>query len=302
MEYAIMIEGQNGLNWNNWKRMVRAVEDFGFAGLYRSDHYTNASAPDKDSLELWTSLTWLADNTERIDFGPLVSPFSFRDPTMTARIATSIDDLSGGRLTLGMGAGWQEREHNNFGHHLGTMGERMDRFSEGMDVVTMLLQNDEPVSYDGDYYALRDAVMLPRPQRKGGPTILIGGNGMTRTLPLVAKHAAIWNGLFMPVEAFKERNAQLDALLDANGRGRASVKRTLMTGCYFGRNDTELNSLMRSDLTIEDYRKRGLIIGTPNQVSEQLAELAEAGVERIMLQWLALDDIERLEAMAKHLL
>ena len=302
MEYAIMIEGQNGLNWDNWKRISRAVEDLGFAGIYRSDHYTNAAGPDKDSLELWTSLTWLADNTSRVDFGPLVSPFSFREPTMTARIAASIDDLSGGRLTLGMGAGWQEREHANFGHTLGTMTERMDRFAEGMEIVTRLLQNDEPVSYQGDYYSLNEAVLLPRPQRKGGPTILIGGNGMTRTLPLVAKHAAIWNGLFMPVETFKERNARLDELLDAEGRARDSVKRTMMTGCYFGRTDAEVKNQLRPDLTVEDYRKRGLIIGTPNQVSDQLGELAEAGVERIMLQWLALDDIDRLEAMAQHLL
>jgi len=97
MDIAIMIEGQNGLNWPRWQRIVRAVEDLGYSGLYRSDHYTNANPPDLDSLELWVSLTWLASNTTRIAFGPLVTPFSFRHPTMTARMATAVDDLSGGQ-------------------------------------------------------------------------------------------------------------------------------------------------------------------------------------------------------------
>ncbi|MFN2277441.1 MAG: LLM class flavin-dependent oxidoreductase, partial [Candidatus Promineifilaceae bacterium] len=104
MEVAIMIEGQNGLNWPRWKRLAMAVEALGFAGLYRSDHYTNMNPPDEDSLELWVSLTWLAGNSERIEFGPLVSPVSFRHPTMTARMASAVDDLSGGRLWLGLGA------------------------------------------------------------------------------------------------------------------------------------------------------------------------------------------------------
>lgn len=109
MEIALMVEGQNGLNWPRWQRIAQAAEDLGFVGLYRSDHYTNASGPDLDSLELWVSLTWLASHTSRIEFGPIVSPVSFRHPTMTARMAAAVDDLSGGRLQLGLGAGWQVR-------------------------------------------------------------------------------------------------------------------------------------------------------------------------------------------------
>jgi len=119
LEIAIMLEGQNGLNWARWKKIVRLVEELGYVGLFRSDHFTNSSGPpDLDSLELWTSLTWLADNTKRIEFGPLVTPFSFRHPVFTARMASAVDDLSGGRLTLGMGAGWQVREHDLFGFDL----------------------------------------------------------------------------------------------------------------------------------------------------------------------------------------
>src|SRR5512136_3198336 len=152
MDIAIMIEGQNGLNWPRWQRIARAVESLGFAGLFRSDHFTNGSPPDLDSLELWTSLTWLAGHTARIAFGPLVSPVSFRDPRMTARIARDVDDLSGGRLTLGLGAGWQEREHTNFGYDLLDLPGRFARFQEALKVVTRLLRSAEPVSFAGQYY------------------------------------------------------------------------------------------------------------------------------------------------------
>ena len=141
MDIAIMIEGQAGLNWPRWKRVVRTVEELGFAGLYRSDHFTNASPPDIDSLELWVSLTWLADNTKRIEFGPLVAPFSFRHPAHTARMASAVDDLSAGRLSLGLGAGWQAREHEKFGFELLDIDPRFQRFEEGLEVVTRLLQN-----------------------------------------------------------------------------------------------------------------------------------------------------------------
>ena len=117
-EVAIMIEGQDGIDWPRWKRIVRTVEDCGYAGLFRSDHFTNPSGPVKDALELWVSLAWLAENTERIEFGPLVTPVSFRHPVITAWQAAAVDGLAGGRLRLGMGAGWQEREHEAFGFDL----------------------------------------------------------------------------------------------------------------------------------------------------------------------------------------
>src|SRR5579863_4193023 len=112
---SIMIEGQDGLTWPRWKQLVTEVDQLGFAGLFRSDHFTNARPPDKDSLEMIVSLTYLADHTQHIHFGPLVAPLSFRHPTLLARQAAALDDLSNGRMILGIGAGWQEREHTLFG-------------------------------------------------------------------------------------------------------------------------------------------------------------------------------------------
>jgi F420-dependent oxidoreductase-like protein len=303
IELAIMIEGQNGLNWPRWQHIATAVEDLGFAGLYRSDHYTNANPPDLDSLELWVSLTWLAGHTERIEFGPLVSPVSFRHPTMTARMAAAVDDLSGGRLTLGLGAGWQEREHRNYGWDLLDIPQRFDRFEEGLEVITRLLRSDEPVSFGGRYYRLNDAILLPRPQRPGGPPILVGGNGPRRTLPLVARYADEWNAGFIPATRFAELNARLDELLLARGRQPTDVRRSLMTGLIFGRDDAQVQGKLNTrGRTAADLRDRGVIVGTGAEIVEQLGQLAEAGVQRVMLQWLDLDDLDGLEAMAQTVL
>lgn len=301
MEVAIMIEGQNGLNWPRWKRIVRAAEDLGFVGLYRSDHFTNASPPDKDSLELWVSLTWLASHTKRIAFGPLCTPMSFRHPVMTARMAAAVDDLSGGRMTLGLGAGWQEREHANYGFELLSMRDRFERFGEAMEVVTQLLHSDEPVSFTGMHYRLREAVLLPRPQRRGGPLILVGGNGRQRTLPLAARYAVEWNATFQPPNTFAALSARLDGLLKRHGRSPGDVLRSMMTGLAFGRTDAEVQSKLRGR-TVAELRARGVIVGTPAEAVDQLGEAASAGVQRIMLQWLDLDDLDGLEAMAKTVL
>jgi F420-dependent oxidoreductase-like protein len=303
LEKAIMIEGQHGLTWERWKRIVRFVEDAGFVGLYRSDHFTNANQPDLDSLELWTSLTWLADHTKRIEFGPLVTPFSFRHPAHIARAASAIDDLSGGRLILGLGAGWQEREHHLFGFDLLEVSSRLDRFEEGMEVTTRLLQSNDPVTFEGTYFQIREATLLPRPQKTGGPRILVGGNGKKRTLKNVVRYAHEWNGNFLTPEAFSERNMILDEMLTAAGREPESVRRSLMTGCLFGKDETALNEKVAAfDATLEDIQRHGFIAGNADAVNEQLGRLEEAGVQRLMLQWLDLDDLEGLEALAKAVL
>lgn len=304
MDIAIMIEGQNGLNWPRWKRIVRLVEDLGFAGLFRSDHFTNGSPPDIDSLELWISLAWLADNTERIEFGPLVTPFSFRHPAHTARMACAVDDLSGGRLTLGLGAGWQEREHEKFGFQLLDMDARFQRFEEGLEVVTGLLRSDKPFSFSGEFYTLKEALVLPRPQRRGGPPILIGGKGETRTLPLVARFADEWNVTSATGNEIRRLNGLLDSRLEERGRKPGDVRRSLMTGCVFGTSEAEIReaSKLFGEYTPEELRQNGKIVGTGTHVAEQLAILAETGLDRVMLQWLDLDNLDGLEALAKAVL
>jgi F420-dependent oxidoreductase-like protein len=303
IELAIMIEGQDGLNWPRWQRLAPLVEDLGFVGLYRSDHFTNSRPPDKDSLELWTSLTWLATATRRIEFGPLVTPFSFRHPAHTARMACAVDDLSGGRLTLGLGAGWQDREHDKFGFDLLDLPGRFARFAEGLEVVERLLQSDEPVTHSGQFYTLREAVVLPRPIRKGGPPILVGGGGPKRTLPLAARYAREWNGSYLTPARYAERSRHLDELLRKNGREPGEVRRSLMTGLAFGRDAAEVErKAKRFGESVEKARERGVVAGTPPEAAAQLHALHAAGVQRVMLQWLDLDDLEGLEAFGRSVL
>ncbi|NJN16796.1 MAG: TIGR03560 family F420-dependent LLM class oxidoreductase [Oscillochloris sp.] len=297
MEIALMLEGQNGLTWPRWQRIADAAEGLGFVGLYRSDHYTNANPPDKESLELWLSLTWLASHTSRIEFGPIVSPVSFRHPTMTARYAAGVDDLSGGRLNLGLGAGWQEREHTNFGLDLLDVGPRFRRFEEALEVITQLLRSDAPVSFSGEYYRLNEAILLPRPQRPGGPPIVIGGNGPRRTLPLTAKYADEWNGVFVDPARYRELNAQLDGLLESAGRSPSAVRRSLMTGSVYGRDEAQVQARL-AGRDGDALRERGLLVGTADAVVEQIGKFAEAGVQRIMVQWLDLDDLDGIEHFA----
>ena len=303
MEVAIMIEGQNGLNWPRWQGIARTVEDLGYSGLFRSDHFTNANPPDKDSLELWVSLTWLADHTERIEFGPLVTPLSFRNPIHTARMALAVDDLSEGRLILGLGAGWQEREHQKFGFDLLEVPERMDRFEEGVEVISRLLHSSKPVDYRGDFYTLDQAILYPRPARPGGPPILIGGTGRERTLPLVARFADEWNAAFIPVEQFAELNRYLDRILEERGREPDEVRRSFMNTCIYGSDEEEVNRKVEARTgghrSPDELRKRGAFVGTGEQIREQIDRLGEAGAQMVMLQWLDLDDLEGLKAMGK---
>ena len=141
-----------------------SAEESGFAGLYRSDHFTEPEGPHLDALELWTSLTWLATNTSRISFGPVVAPVSFRDPRIAAWQAAAIHALAPGRLRFGLGAGWMEREHEEWGFDLLGLDARFQRFTEALVVVTRLLRSDGPVSFSGEFYELNGAELEPNPR------------------------------------------------------------------------------------------------------------------------------------------
>jgi F420-dependent oxidoreductase-like protein len=301
MDVAIMLEGQSGLNWERWRRLGCAVEELGFAGLYRSDHLVSAQLPDQDSLDAWVSLTWLASFTTRIEFGTLVSPLSFRHPVHLARMACAVDDLSGGRLTLGLGAGWSHREHDVLGFELLAPDPRLDRLEEGIQVITRLLRSDTPVSFEGKYFQLQDALLLPRPGRREGPRVLVAGRGRKRSLPIAAQFADEWNAMFVSPEMLREMNAELDELLERNGRHPADLKRTVMQGTEIGRTEAELRRKLEARAW-QFWREPGLIAGSTALMQEQLAAFAEAGAQRIMLQWLDLDDLDGLELLARAVL
>lgn len=302
-QIGIMIEGQNGLNWDNWKRILQTAEDSGYQCVFRSDHFTNASGPHLDALELWTSLTYAASHTSRIEFGPLVTPVTFRHPAMNVKYASAVDDLSGGRLILGMGTGWQDREHQSYGIPFPPLATRYEMLEDALEITSRLFMSDAPVNYDGTHYQLDDAMLLPRPQRPGGPPILIGGNGPNKTLPLAARYAEEWNAVFVNHDRYRELTTHLNKLLAEQSRQPDEIKRSLMTQVVYSQDEAALQSrLSERGSTAEELKQRGLIVGTGSAVVDQIGAWAELGVERFMLQWLDLTDIAGLEAMAAEVL
>lgn len=297
VDIGIVIEGQDGLTWSQWKRVAVHVEELGFESLFRSDHFVNPDGPHKESLELWISLGWLAENTENLTFGPLVTPMSFRHPVHTARVAKDVNNLSNGRLELGIGAGWQRREHEMFGFDLLDIPSRFDRFEEGVTVIDLLLRNREPVSFKGEYYQLEEARLGPSTNQPNNVPLIIGGNGESRTLPIAAEYASEWNGVIITPTEFEELNELLNRYLAEETRSLDDVRRSVMTRVLFGRDETELEQLL-DGRDKDELRADGWIVGTATEVSEQIAAYAEAGADRVLLQWLELDHLDRLNAFA----
>lgn len=310
---SISVEGMFGLTWPTWKQLVAHVEQLGFAGLYRSDHFTVPGPAYPDALELIVSLTYAAEHTQRIPFGSLVAPLSFRDPIMLARQAAALDDLSGGRMILGVGAGWMDREHSMFGYALGDVPTRIARLADGLEVISRLLRSEEPVTYEGRFYRLQEAQLRPRPQRSGGPPLLVGGAGPRRTLPLVARYAAIWSAQQLPPEGVRERSARLDALLREEGRPPTAVKRTLIAPVICGRTTTDLEERVRGmarilppmplDALLGLLRSQfNAIVGTPEEVAAQIRAYGIAGIEELMVNWFTMEDIDGLRLLAEEVL
>lgn len=302
-----MVEGQNGLNWERWGRIITTAERLGFQCVFRSDHFTNPGEPDLDSLELWTSLTYAATATKKIEFGPLVSPVTFRHPSMTVRIASAIDDLSEGRLVLGMGAGWQDREHRVFGVPFYDFKTRFEMLTDALEMTRQLYRSDSPVTFSGKHFNLDGATLLPRPKRQ--TPILVGGNGPKRTLPLAAKYANEWNAVFCNIDLYRERSARLDELVQEEGREPGDIKRSLMTGVRWCEDADAIDGLLKQaskrmgkDATIDDLTGMGMFAGTSEMIVEQMKAFEDAGCQRVMLQVPDYDDMSVVEKWAQEIL
>lgn len=301
LNVSLMIEGQDGLTWPRWQRLADAAESLGFSGLYRSDHFTNPKGPVKPALELWTSLTWLAGHTERITFGPIVSPISFRDPVVTAWQAVAVNDLSGGRLRLGLGTGWQEREHESFGYELLDLDGRFARFREAIEIISRLTQRNGPVTFHGDFYHLEDAAFASGPDSAGRPSLTIGGNGPKRTLPLVARYADQWNAVLVTAERFTELNGTLDQLISEVGRQPSDIRRSVMTRVVLAQDEADARRTLDGG-DPQELRERGALIGDVEAIVEGLSGLREAGASEVMLQWMDMDDLAGIESLGSDVI
>ncbi len=312
MRIGLMIEGQEDVTWERWLRIVDLAERLGFDSLWRSDHlFSVLGVVERETLALWPSLTTVAMRTQRITFGQLVSPVSFRHPVELAQHAVALDHLSGGRYVLGVGAGWYEREHRAFGFPLLSVRERMDRMEEALEVIR-LLWTGEVVSFEGRYYQLREAVLRPRPLQESGVPIVIGGRGEQRTLRLAARYAADWNVTNVDGAEHRRKMERLEEHCRAIGRDPATVTRSWMVAHLIGRDEAEVRDRadrlrqwfpqwrdMRPEEVVAQARARSWLVGTVDEVLEQLAARAAIGVQRVMLQTFDLDDVDALRLIAE---
>ena len=292
---GIMIEGQEGLTWDRWRHICHDADTLGFDSLRRSDHFFSVMGEvDRDCIECWISLALAAEWTKRIELGPMVSPMTFRLPSMLARMATSVDLLSGGRLILGVGAGWYEREHVEFGVPFLTLKERLDRLEEGIKTIraTWVKSN-------------------PKPPRNTIP-LLMGGLGEKRALPIVAREAAEWNMTRLDTDVYKQKRKVLEDCCRSIGRDPATIRQSVMTSYIVGRNRDELRERaaqvreivprfkdMSPDQVLDDVRKTWFV-GTPEEVAEQIRGVAALGIDLFMLQHFLLDDRDALKLLAEE--
>jgi len=235
---------------------------------------------------------------------------TFRHPALLARMAAAVDGLSDGRLVLGVGAGWNEAEHAAYGITLPPLKERFDRLDEGIAVIKALWTGG-PVDVDGRYYALRGASAFPRPVQRPAPPLLIGGDGEVRLLRIVAQHADEWNSHAPGPEAYRAKRARLEEHCREVGRDPNAIHRSWMGGILIGRDQREVAEKGRwfqsflslsgvAPATVPDtLRQRHWLVGTPDQVAEQLGAWAAVGVERVMFQWYHLDDLDGLSLLAQ---
>lgn len=312
MQISVMLEGQAGLTWDIWREVVAHADGWGLAGLYTSDHFVSPNPPNTDALEMILAHSYTAAHTQRVTFGPIVAPVTFRDPALLARQAAALDVLSNGRMILGVGAGWMQREHDMFNYPLGDVATRMARFAEGLQVIHALLRSDMPVNFAGNYFTLRGAQVKPN---NHATRIMVGGNGKERTLRLAAKYADVWNGVHLSPDEFQERSALLDTYLIAEGRDPAAVKRTLATGGSVGTTSAELNqslAVLRSwedeykTLPVDDLaaqlRANHMVVGYPADVLAQFRAYADAGVQELVLQWFNPADVAGLYTLCDKIL
>lgn len=313
MKLGVMIEGQEGLNWERWKAIVRATEDLGFESLWRSDHFFSLMGPrDRDALETFVSLVHVAESTSRIRFGTLVCSMTFRHPALLARMAAGVDQLSGGRFILGIGAGWNVPEHEAFGIRFPPVRERMDILEESAAIIRGLWSEDA-FSFEGRVFALKEARLNPKPAQS--PPLLVGGGGEKRTLRIVAKYADEWNVPSMPLDRYRQKVQALGQHCAKAGRDPATIGRSLMCAFIVGEKEADLLERVRmlqammpplAQTRPEDLLKglasRGWLVGSPRQVVEQIKALEGEGVSRVMLQHHNQTDFEALELIAREVM
>ncbi len=305
MQLCLMIEGQEGVSWAQWVALAQACETARIPALFRSDHYLNLDGahPERAALDAWATLSALAAVTTTLRLGTLVSPATFRHPSALAKMVVTADHISGGRVELGLGAGWHEREHAAYGFPFPATRVRMEILEEQLQVIHGSW-GDAPFSFEGRHYQVQDLIAQPKPRQQPHPPLIMGGLAGPRSAGLAAAYADEYNTVFPTVDDVRERKARVDAACAA--RDRDPIPFSVMTGVVIGADESEL-AIRRARVAeisgipgLIDEAPTGWIVGTVAQAQEQLGALREAGVSRVMCQHLAHEDLEAVALLGSE--
>jgi F420-dependent oxidoreductase-like protein len=306
MDLCLMIEGHEGVTWPQWQALALACEQHSIPALFRSDHYLDSVHPERGSLDAWGTLNALATVTSTLRLGTMVSAATFRHPSTLTKLATTADHISGGRIELGLGAGWNEREHAAYGFPFPDIRTRMDMLEEQLQVV-LGTWSDGPFSFEGKHYRLCDLNAEPKPAQRPHPPLIIGGNAGPRSCALAARFADEYNTVYPTVSDVLHRREQVLAACER--AGREPIQFSIMTAVIAGADENDLRDRLTRVARVRwdgpdamlAERPPGWVIGGVEEVAEQLLALREAGVSRVMCQHLAPDDLDFIALLGGEL-
>ncbi len=298
MDVGIIIGEATPLDWERWRHVCRLVERLGFNSLFRSDHYFNGK--QKDAIDVYLSFVMAAEETERVRFGPLVSPVTFREPVNIGRMAQQLDALSGGRFVLGLGAGWHRDEHRVYGLDFPPPTERYDRLEEAIGLLKQLWYS-ESGTFDGRYYRLDGTNSKPHPPA-GRPPLLIGGTGPRRTLRIVAEHGHEWNATPLDPAEYQKANVVLERHCADVDRDPSEIRRSMLIFATIGPDEHHQDLALRrfldmkapegSRISLEDAIAdgHGPWRGSVEQLVDHVGRLRELGLDEVVFEHFCHED------------
>jgi F420-dependent oxidoreductase-like protein len=312
MRYALMTEPQQGLSYDEILALARAAEAAGLEAFFRSDHYASFPGPaGLHTTDAWATLAGLARDTTTIRLGSLVSPVTFRIPGPFAKLVTTVDEMSGGRVEVGMGAGWNDDEHTQLGIPFPPLKDRYDRLEESLAIVHGLWTEPDGWSYPGSIWQVSDALFRPRPEIDGRrhPNLILGGEGGPRLARLVATYADEFNRTSASPDNVRDAFARVRAACVTAGRDPDSVVLSAMVGVLVADSEAEMRDRVREQVSFvgssssaDEWlaeRKSRWIMGTPDQARQRIEEFAAAGVQRLMLQDFLPRDLEMVSLLGR---
>jgi alkanesulfonate monooxygenase SsuD/methylene tetrahydromethanopterin reductase-like flavin-dependent oxidoreductase (luciferase family) len=311
MDLCVMIEGQEDVGWDEWRALAAACEANAIPALFRSDHYLalEEGADERQVLDAWGTICALAAITSTVRLGTLVSPATFRHPSVLAKLAVTADHVSGGRIEVGLGAGWNDGEHAAFGFPFADLGTRVSVFAEQLEIVRGLT-DAAPFEMAGEHYRVGPVQALPKPVQPRLP-IIVGGSAAPRSVAVAARFADEYNTPLAPPEEVAPRRAAVARAWSEAGRDPDSLRFSVMTGLLVGRDEDELlDRAWRLAAKLRDGRSAreeldalppSWIVGTVDVVVERLRALADLGVDRVMLQLLLHDDLDQVALIGGEL-